>query len=253
MFKLLQAFYEHIGAFAVAYARIAPVFYFMPFLNDRVLVGATLKNTIIFLVILALWPTMPDMPAGAGVAAWTGLALKELTVGLLLGMSLALPFWVASTIGELIDNQRGATISDSINPATGIEASVLEPFMSLFYAMVFLQTGGMLKLVQALADSYRVVGVGATVRGSLWQVGGLLTDVVGKGIALAAPVLIVMFLSDALLGLISRFCPQVNAFSLSLSVKSLLAFGVFYLYFALALPGALTSLLSAHSLASLLR
>ncbi|ONC26344.1 EscT/YscT/HrcT family type III secretion system export apparatus protein [Burkholderia pseudomallei] len=242
-----------MGAVAIAYARIAPVFYLLPFLNDRVVVGATLKNTIIFVLIVGLWPAMPHVPADGGLAVMLWLAVKEASVGLALGVTLVLPFWVASAIAELIDNQRGATISDSIDPATGVDASVLEPFVSLFYAAVFLQQGGMGEIVKALADSYRYVPVGALLQGNVWRIGVMLTDVLGKGISLAAPVLVMMFLSDVLLGLVSRFCPQVNAFSLSLSFKSIVAFGVFYLYFAHGLPGPLHELFDAHPLSTLLR
>ncbi|KVD78017.1 type III secretion system protein [Burkholderia sp. ABCPW 14] len=246
----MQTFYREIGVLAIAYARIAPVFYLLPFLNDRVIVNTVLKNTIIFVVIGGLWSSMGHPHADSG-AALLALAMQEATAGLVLGVTLSLPFWVATAIGELIDNQRGATISDSIDPATGVEASVLGPFVSLFYAAAFLQEGGMLTLVEAIRNSYVTIPAGALLHADAWRFGTLLTDLVGKGLSLAAPVLIVMFLSDVMLGLFSRFCPQVNAFSLSLSIKSIVAFLVFHLYFVLAGPHALTQLFSLHPFASL--
>jgi type III secretion system export apparatus protein len=243
-------FYRELGAFAVAYARVAPVFYLLPFLNDRVVANSVLKNAIIFVMIVGLWPGIEHLQP-ENWPALLGIALREATVGLVLGVTLALPFWVATAIGELIDNQRGATISGSIDPATGVEASVLAPFVSLFYATAFLQQGGMLIIMQAIKESYEHVPAGALLHGDIWRFGLLLTDLVGKGISLAAPVLIVMFLSDVMLGLFSRFCPQVNAFSLSLSVKSIVAFAVFHLYFVLAVPRALTDLFGLHLFNSL--
>ncbi|MGY4730886.1 type III secretion system export apparatus subunit SctT [Burkholderia pyrrocinia] len=246
----MVAFYRHLGEFALAYARVAPVFYLLPFLNDRTIVNGVLKNTIVFVVIMGLWPNLGHVSTG-GDGALFGLVLREAAAGLVLGITLSLPFWVATTIGELIDNQRGATISDSIDPATGVEASALAPFVSLFYATAFLQQGGMLKIVESIRSSYITVPVGALLHVDPWRFGSFLTDNVGKGLALAAPVLIVMFLTDALLGLFSRFCPQVNAFSLSLTVKSIVAFMVFHLYFVLAAPHALTGLLYLHPFESL--
>lgn len=245
----MDAFYRHIGAIAIAYARIAPVFYLLPFLNDRTIVNGVVKNTIVFAVILGLWPSFAHPQGGA----LFGVALTEAAAGLVLGVALSLPFWVATVVGELIDNQRGATISDSIDPATGVEASALAPFVSLFYAAAFLQQGGMLTIVGALESSYATVPTGALFDVDLLRVGALLTDLVAHGLALAAPVLIVMFLTDALLGLFSRFCPQVNAFSLSLTVKSIVAFAVFHLYFVYAAPHELTALLHAHPFSSLVK
>lgn len=240
---------------AIGYARIAPVFYLLPFLNDRVVVGTVLKNTIIFAVIIGLWPAFPTWPAGSGFSAWLWMAVNEAAVGFMLGVMLALPFWAASAIGELIDNERGATMADSIDPASGVEASVTAPFVTMFYAVGFLQNDGMHKVVQVLHNSYRYVDVGKLidVQIELSRIGMMLTDVMCKGLELAAPVLIIMFLSDALLGLFSRFCPQLNAFSLSTSIKSLIAFSVFLLYFALAVPPSLNELMSWHPLESLLK
>ncbi|SIT44971.1 Surface presentation of antigens protein SpaR [Paraburkholderia ribeironis] len=225
-----QLFYREVGALAIAYARVAPVFYLLPFLNDRVIVNTVLKNTIIFVVIAGLWHAVRH-PLLESSTPMLWLAVQEATAGLVLGVTLSLPFWVAAAIGEFIDNQRGATISDSIDPATGVETSVLAPFLSLFYAALFLHQGGMLLIVQAIRESYLYLPAGAIPHAHIWHFGSLLSKLVGKGIVLAAPVLLSMFLSDAMLGLFSRFCPQVNAFSLSLSIKSIVAFLVFHLYF----------------------
>ncbi len=248
---LMQAFYRHAGAIAIAYARVAPVFYLLPFLNDRTIVNGIVKNTIVFAIILGLWPSFAHPPLQGGALA--GVALTEAAAGVVLGVALSLPFWVATAVGELIDNQRGATISDSIDPATGVEASALAPFESLFYAAAFLQQGGMLTIVGALEASYATVPAGALFSVDLPRIGALLTDLVAHGLALAAPVLIVMFVTDALLGLFSRFCPQVNAFSLSLTVKSIVAFAVFHLYFVYAAPHELTALLRVHPFSSLVK
>ncbi|VVE36858.1 EscT/YscT/HrcT family type III secretion system export apparatus protein [Pandoraea horticolens] len=239
MTEWLAPFYRELGAVAIAYARVAPVFYLMPFLNDRVLANGVIRNCLIVVVIFGLGPRVPN---ATGSVSLLGLCMSEALVGITLGVTLALPFWVATAIGELIDNQRGATISDSIDPATGVEASVLGPFVSLFYAAAFLQQGGMLMIVQALYNSYRHMPVGMMPHADAWRFGVVLTDLVAKSISLAAPVLIVMFLSDILLGIFSRFCPQANPFSLSLSVKSIVAFLVFHLYFMRAAPDQLNAL-----------
>jgi len=246
---LIGLLYQHFGAFALAYARVAPVFYLLPFLADRTIVNGVLRNAIVFAVIVGLWPGLPRFDPGSGGMLFV-LALREAAAGLVLGVTLSLPFWVATAFGELVDNQRGATISDSIDPASGIEATAFVPFVSLFYAVVFLQQGGMLTIVEAVRASYEAVPTGARFHVDIWRFGTLLTDLVGKGFVLAAPVLIVMFLTDVMLGLFSRVCPQVNAFSLSLTVKSLVAFAVLHLYFVVEAPHALTQLLYLRPFAS---
>ncbi|RWA50970.1 type III secretion system protein [Cupriavidus sp. UYMSc13B] len=240
-----QLFYGELGALGLAYARVAPVFYLVPFLNDRIISNTVLKNTTIFIVIAGIWQAIGHPPPESG-AALIWIAVRELTVGLVLGVALSSPFWIANAIGELIDNQRGATISASMDPATGVEASVLAPFLSLFCTAVFLEQGGMISIMEAIYESYTYLPAGTTPHADVWQFGSLLTQLMGKGVALAAPVLLTMFLSDVILGLFSRFCPHVNAFSMSLSVKSVMGFVVFYLYFPEAGPHAMKALFYLH-------
>jgi type III secretion protein T len=248
-----NGFYDAMLLLALAYARIAPLFYLLPLFSDRVLTGIVLKNTIVIAILVGLLPMLQPPPPISGFAAWMLLGLKEAAVGLVLGVSLALPFWVAGTIGELIDNQRGATMADSIDPASGVEASVTGPFVTLFFTVVFLEEGGMRKIVGVLADSYQYVRLGGVIDGNVMRVAALLTEVVGAGIAFAAPALIAMFLADAVLGLVSRFCPQLNAFAVSTSLKSVVAFFVLLLYLGVAAPPALERLIEAFPLSSLLR
>ncbi|VEB43303.1 type III secretion system protein SpaR [Chromobacterium violaceum] len=51
-----------------------------------------------------------------------------------------------------------------------------------------------------------------------------------------------LLLSEAVLGLLSRFAPQMNAFAVSLTVKSAAALLIMLLYFAPVLPDAVAGL-----------
>jgi type III secretion protein T len=65
---------------------------------------------------------------------------------------------------------------------------------------------------------------------------GLLDALVSKTLVISAPVVATLLISEALLGLLSRYAPQMNAFSVSLTVKSLVALAVLMLYFGAHLP-----------------
>uniref|UniRef100_UPI0030C763CD flagellar biosynthetic protein FliR n=1 Tax=Escherichia coli TaxID=562 RepID=UPI0030C763CD len=60
---------------------------------------------------------------------------------------------------------------------------------------------------------------------------------VTQAVILANPIMIVLLLSEVLLGVLSRFAPQMNAFSVSLTIKSMLAmFIVFICFSAVYIP-----------------
>ena len=58
----------------------------------------------------------------------------------------------------------------------------------------------------------------------------LLSAALLSGIGIAAPALLAMLLADLLLGMLSRFAPQLNAFSIALTVKSVIACLILLMY-----------------------
>lgn len=233
----------------LAWVRIAPVFFFLPFLSAKLLNSGMIKNCVAVFLALGLWPFFSAHEIDWEETLLSELILYELTVGLILAFILNLPFFIANIIGELIDNQRGATISDTIDPANGVESSEMSVLVSYIIVMIFLAQGGMLLLAQTFAESYRLLpfAAGFTHFDSL-PLGRWLNQLVTQAIILAAPILVTLFITEVALGLYSRFCPQLNAFSLSLTIKSVIAFMVFLLYFQNEVPSILVNMISLSPL-----
>ncbi|MCX8958709.1 type III secretion system export apparatus subunit SctT [Erwinia psidii] len=230
---LVVALYLHfqhsVLTFVMAYARLALVFYLLPALGERILSNLIIKNVVISLVIIGLWPCLgQEVRPEQG---WLTLLVKECVIGLILAMTLCVPFWIAAVLGEIIDNQRGATISDSIDPVNGSQSSVLSGFLSFAFSAIFFASNGMHLLMEVLAQSYQVFPRGNELTGFVWlEAGRLLAVLMQVSILLAAPVLIVLMVSEVMLGVFARYCPQLNPFSLSLAIKSFIAFSVFLFY-----------------------
>ena len=70
----------------------------------------------------------------------------------------------------------------------------------------------------------------------------LLNQVISKAVVLASPVVAALLLSEAVLGLLSRFAPQMNAFAVSLTVKSAVALLIMLMYFGPVLPDTVARL-----------
>ncbi|SPY96059.1 type III secretion system protein [Proteus mirabilis] len=109
-------------------------------------------------------------------------------------MLLATPFWIASAFGEFVDNQRGASIGDTINPTTGIESSEFASLTGLFCMAYFLATGGLVVLMSTIKESYDVFPIGYINKNIGYDfIGHWLNDMVKVAIILVSPVLIIMF------------------------------------------------------------
>lgn len=222
-------FQQSVLIFVMAYARLAIVFYMLPALGERVLSNLIIKNTIISLTIIGLWPCieitlMPEQ-------GWFFILAKECIIGLILAFTLCLPFWVVIGLGEILDNQRGASISDSIDPVNGVQSSILSGFLNFAFGVIFFASGGMKTLVEVMVQSYQMFPRGCSLEGIHWEYAGPLVNTLMQScILLAAPVMVVMMVAEMLLGVFARYCPQLNPFSLSLTVKSFIAFIVFIFY-----------------------
>lgn len=227
--SLYLQFQNQILLFAMIYARLAIVFHLLPIFGDRILSGLVVKNTLIAVVIIGLWPCLlNEINTEQG---WFYLLAKELVIGLLLGVSLCLPFWIVTSVGELIDNQRGATLSDSIDPVNGGQSSVISGFLNFTFGAIFFANGGVKIILESMIYSYEILPRGNNIIfNELYNVGGLIIFLVKNAIILASPVLMIMMITELLLGVFAKYCPQLNPFSLSLTLKSIISFFVFLLY-----------------------
>lgn len=243
-------------ALCLGLARIGPALFFLPYLRPKLIGGGTLRNCLMVLAAIGLAPAYAPQAGELVQASIFPLVAKEATIGFLLGFSMSVPFRVAMAVGEYLDNQRGATISSTIDPAVGVKASPLASFFNLFWSAAFVVGGGMLLIFQALHESYIRFPLDAAIRLDVpvaMQAVKLLTLTVVKGAVIAAPMVIAMYLCELLLGLLSRFASQLNPFSMSLSVKSLMMFAVLLVDFGPGTPSRLFDLFDGLSLIDLLK
>src|SRR5690606_27665376 len=79
---------------------------------------------------------------------------------------------------------------------------------------------------------------------------GILDHGMRLAFIFAAPLVLVMFIAEAALAMVSRFAPQVQVFILAMPIKSGLAMFILVLYVTLLFPDAAGRLDAAQSYAS---
>ena len=171
--------------------------------------------------------------AGASCRCWrfTLLLAREIVVGLCLGLVASAAFRAAEVAGRLGDTLRGANVAEILVPTAEERASPLGVLYLLLATIVFLQIGGVPRLVEALLSSYRTLpiagGLGEpAARHAALVVVAASAKLIASGLALAAPVVVALWLTDLALGLIARAAPSVPVYFLGLPLKGLLAIGV---------------------------
>ncbi|MEB0140386.1 MULTISPECIES: type III secretion system export apparatus subunit SctT [unclassified Undibacterium] len=230
-----------LTSLVLASARMAPVFFVLPFLNTSVLTGV-MRQTVIMVVAIGLWPHPVSALAPIPAVTMLTMIAGEALIGIVLACLLSWPFWVFHAVGSFIDNQRGATLSSSIDPANGIDTSEMANFFNLFAAAIYLQGGGMQLMLNMFAQSYQLCDPLLACQMQFQPLASVLTSFMGQALVLSSPVVIALLLTEALLGLLSRFAPQMNAFSIALTVKSAVALIMLLLYFGPLLSGEVMNL-----------
>ncbi|MGQ4274907.1 type III secretion system export apparatus subunit SctT [Terrihabitans sp. B22-R8] len=156
------------------------------------------------------------------------LGLKEVFVGLLIGMLLSIPLWAIQAVGEIIDTQRGITSEVApVDPTTHSQASAMGLLLGIAAVTIFVVSGGLQTMIGGLYGSYRIWPVlnfmpTLTVDGAMTLV-GLLDHIMRTMLLVAGPVLVFLLLIDISVMLMGRFTPQFKPNDLAPMVKN---FGV---------------------------
>jgi flagellar biosynthesis protein FliR len=195
-------------------------------------------------------PSLTAAAAQAGLDEAGGLLLglllvRELLIGLGIGLVASFAFRAAEVAGRLVDVLRGAAMAEVLVPTSDERSSPVGALYLLLATLIFLELGGVPRLLEALLLSYDAVPIaGGLTAHNLRQAAGVVIVASAKllevALALAAPVVVALWLTDLALGMVARVAPQVPVYFIGLPAKGLLAVGVVLLGL-----GALDQTLSA--------
>ena len=229
--------FDFLTGIAVIFFRVMPVFLFVPVFSASTISNRFVRSSfmLIFCIPFLNVLTIPEVIH----RNFLEVLFYETVIGLFIAIPIALPFYIANAIGEIIDNQRGATLSNTIDPSVGVESSPMAIFFSFITNVLFLLSPGVLLLVQSINDSYALFPYAVKydlLSMNIESIYSVMDKSLLAGTFFVLPVLIIMFLSEVFLGILSRFSPQMNSFSLSLTIKSFIGITILFIYFQKVYP-----------------
>ena len=143
----------------ISMALIAPrtivCFMIVPGFGLNTLQGSARYMTAMAIALPAVVPTfyyVQSTPPDFLVIAV--LSFKEAIVGLLLGVMLAVPFWVVQSVASIVDSQRAAVQVQANSSSLDRDASALGAIMLQGIGMVMIQAGLFVALTRILMESY---------------------------------------------------------------------------------------------------
>ncbi|WP_376705124.1 type III secretion system export apparatus subunit SctT [Mesorhizobium sp. ISC25] len=226
------------GAFALA--RVGGFMLLMP-LFSRVPLSGLLRNGVALALAVPIFPMVVSKLTNSDITTTMIAAyiLKEVVVGVTLGLCMGIPFWAAEAAGDILDLQRGSTMGTLIDPMMTHETSATGTLLAVIMVTIYLAAGGLQLSLTSLYESYGLWPIDSLLpvfsKDAAGIFLGLLNRIMAMALTLVFPLIISMLLSDIVLAFLARASPHLNVFALSLIVKTLVFSLVFVLYAAFLL------------------
>ncbi|MDR3633611.1 MAG: flagellar biosynthetic protein FliR [Isosphaeraceae bacterium] len=216
--------WEHAGAWALVTGRVAGACWTAPALAAPGL-GARVRLLLAVLLAAVLAPALaPELSAPVEAIGLARAVLAEVLAGAVLGWSAALVVAGARQAGELVGAQAGLSPAALFDPEAGDEMTPLGHLYGLVALAAFLALDGPLRLVQSMAESYRVLPAGgmSLSEESVRLLFGRVGEALELALRAAAPPALALALAGVALGLLGRAAPSLPLLALSLPVRTLL-------------------------------
>lgn len=223
----MELIYQAVPGFLLVIFRISSFFFSSPIFSFRG-VPTQFKIGIAFFISLVTFMGLEWNEPIAINGSYFVSVIKEILIGLVLGFTASLFFTIVQVAGSFVDLQMGFMMANLIDPATGAQSPVMSNMKFFIATLLFLALNGHHYLIKALIESYDWVPLSneffVTIANG--QVAMFLINSFSTMFVLAfqmiAPLIVVLFLVDACMGILARTAPQFNLFVIGLPIKLLI-------------------------------
>jgi len=229
--------------FFLLFLRVSGIFFTAPIVSAQT-VPRMVRIYMTLMVSLILFNVMPTLPlvADFAVSTYFLLAVKEVMVGMLLGIVPRVFFAAVDFAGTIISFQMGLSVANVLDPQSELQVSIIASFKSLLATLLFVTIDGHHWFFEALATSYEKIPLGGFNFYSGAKMDFLLrltSEIFVLGLQLSGPILVALLLANLFLGLMARSIPQLNVFVVGFP----LTIGMGFILLVVGMPYMVTAML----------
>jgi flagellar biosynthetic protein FliR len=210
------------AAIILVLARVTPLFILAPIFSGG-MIPARVRGLIAVALAVGLTSVAlgDDMTVTTAPVAYFELLVKELLVGTAFAFGLACLLAGFQAAGALLDIQIGYAFGATVDPVTGSQGAVIANLYSMVGVAILVAINGDAMILSGLARTYDLVGLTefpvlkSLVSGTFEAFAGIFV----AALAVVAPVMLTLLLTDAAFGLVSRVVPQMNIFAVGFPAK----------------------------------
>jgi len=226
------------GVRTTAFVLIAPPFSYGA-------IPARIKAMLAMALALSMSGAVSPGYAGLDTGPFLAALTLQVLTGAVLGFLVLVCFSAVQAAGSLIDVFGGFQMAQAFDPQSMINGAQFTRLFQMTALALLFASGGYQVVLAGLARSFDVIPVDGLL--SLTSPAEMLVDGVVQmflaSVQIAGPLILVLFLADAGLGLITRVAPALNAFAMGFPIKILLTLVLVGFTFV-ALPGIVDALVT---------
>jgi flagellar biosynthetic protein FliR len=216
--------------FLLVFMRIASFVYAAPFFSTKG-VPNNVKIGLSVFVAYIMYSFGPEhvYPQYNTVFGYCVIVLKEVTVGLLIGLGAQLCTSVVLFAGRVIDMEIGLSMASVLDPTTNEQSSISGVLFQYGVMLILYTTGLHRYLLKALMETFTLIPIDHVAIDGDKLLKALITflgDYIVIGFRICLPVFASITLMNIVLGLLAKLAPQMNMFSVGIQLKLLAGLSV---------------------------
>ncbi len=203
--------------------RIGIILFTLPFFRAKEIpttfkafLCVAISTVFAFSLIHRLEPIQPTLTN----LVW--MVIGEFFIGTAFSLSVLVILGALEVAGDIVSFQMGFGFARVADPVTGVQITLISRFFQILGTLIFFALDGHHLMIRAVYLSFLKIPpgfildlVGDLQPGQVLNFTGLIFTLAFK---LAAPVIIVLFLSEVGMGLIVKFAPQINILVVSFAL-----------------------------------
>lgn len=197
-------------------------------------VPRSVKTGLALVMAIALFPPVAmnaELKVPATVPELAIALVLEALMGAAMGFSARAMFTVVQFAGGTMGFMVGLSMANVMDPTTNIQVPILGQILNIFTMLLFLIAGGHHWMLQALVQSFEVVPMGMISFERIGPLGQLVIDISADiffmGFQIAAPIMVVIMIKHAVMGMIGKMAPQINLLTVGIPIQ--IFFGILVL------------------------
>ncbi|TFC75575.1 type III secretion protein [Cryobacterium sp. TMS1-20-1] len=224
------------GVRMIAFLVIAPPFSFNAF-------PLRIKAMLALGLALAVSPVVTTGYETLDTPAFIGALVLEVVVGAVLGILVFIIFAAIQVAGGLIDMFGGFSMAQGFDPQSMVNGAQFTRLFHMTAIGLMFASDSYQLIIGGLVRTFTAIplGGGLNLADPVEAMIGAVSQMFLASVQIAGPLLVVLFLADAGLGLITRVSPALNAFALGFPLKIYLTLTLGSIVF-IALPGIVSTL-----------